>query len=211
MIGREVMMRKQPGWNGYAHLGFANFVRATFKLTRDSQGATRSPTALEDFRTSFRDKRDPYLRLYLASLRTASFLTTGRTFEPTCNKLLITWCITVEISNSLSKSAPRFSSRTSPLHGFTDTDKIPRTPDRVSWTREIHEDHEGPKDSKRIGEIVNLSFEMRLMEKVLDLLIYTQISSTLRSKSSNASASRVRNALRVLDLTCVLRRVACLT
>jgi len=36
-------------------------VRATFKLTRDSQAATRSPTALEDFRTRFRDKSDPYL------------------------------------------------------------------------------------------------------------------------------------------------------
>ena len=121
LIGREVMMRKQPGWNGSAHsLKFVNFVRATFKLTRDSQGATRSPTALEDFRTSFRDKRDPYFPPHPAPLTAASFLTTGHTFEPTCNKLLTTWCITAEISNSLSKSAPQFSSRKSPFHGFTD-------------------------------------------------------------------------------------------
>lgn len=69
LIGREVMMRKQPGWNGSVHFrALADCNRATFKLTRDSQGATRSPTALEDFRTSFRDKRDPYLRLYRVSL-----------------------------------------------------------------------------------------------------------------------------------------------
>jgi hypothetical protein len=35
------------------------FSRATFKLTRDSQGAARPTTDFEDFRTSFRDKRDP--------------------------------------------------------------------------------------------------------------------------------------------------------
>jgi len=32
--------------------------RATFKLTRDSQGASRSTTELQDFRMAFREKRE---------------------------------------------------------------------------------------------------------------------------------------------------------
>ena len=46
---------------GTAQIDFSEltFFRATFKLTRDSQGAARPTTDFEDFRTSFRDKRDP--------------------------------------------------------------------------------------------------------------------------------------------------------
>jgi len=33
---------------------------ATFKLTRDSQGASRSPTELQDFRMAFREKRETF-------------------------------------------------------------------------------------------------------------------------------------------------------
>jgi hypothetical protein len=65
LIGREVMMKKQSGqsgWNGFLSVLRASLIqnRATFKLTRDSQGAARPTTEFEDFRTDFREKRDPY-------------------------------------------------------------------------------------------------------------------------------------------------------
>lgn len=59
LIGREVTIRKQSEWSGYSWLlNLIYSLRATFKLTRDSQGAARSVIELEDFRTRFREKRD---------------------------------------------------------------------------------------------------------------------------------------------------------
>jgi hypothetical protein len=71
LVGREVIVKKQPGWHGLLPLVYvpANVTSATFKLTRDSQGLSRSLADLEDFRTVFRENRDSYLcnSLYLTS------------------------------------------------------------------------------------------------------------------------------------------------
>ena len=61
MIGREIMIRKTDGWNGYTSNipYFAYNSSATFKLTRDSQGAPYSMEELQDWRMKLRDTREP--------------------------------------------------------------------------------------------------------------------------------------------------------
>jgi hypothetical protein len=62
LIGREVMTKRQPGWNGYVPIcAYLTIRRATFKLTRDSQSVGRPLSEFEDFRTRFREKREPYI------------------------------------------------------------------------------------------------------------------------------------------------------
>lgn len=62
MIGREIMIRKADGWNGYPFALKSILIRsATFKLTRDSQGAPYSMEDLQDYRMRLRVTRDPWL------------------------------------------------------------------------------------------------------------------------------------------------------
>jgi hypothetical protein len=89
-----------------------NEISATFKLTRDSQGASRSITELEDFRMNFREKRDPYVSQSAETDKGSSCIT-EHTFARTCSKLSITWFIIVATSNYPFRSARRCSFRKS--------------------------------------------------------------------------------------------------
>ena len=112
LIGREVMMKKQSGWNGYSLIWFLSIdlvFRATFKLTRDSQGAARSTTDFEDFRTSFRDKREPYFPLSCLINCQVLFWKIGHIFEPICNKRSTIWSITAVTLSFPCKSGHLYS------------------------------------------------------------------------------------------------------
>ena len=109
--------RRKDGMGSQKFISIINECSATFKLTRDSQGAPYSSEKLEDYRTKLRGTRDAWnFPARLLNVEWSWIIEPY--FARICNKLLITWFIIVAISSFPSRSAPRSFFRLHPQKPF---------------------------------------------------------------------------------------------